>query len=235
MPKFAVYYVPQAEDELYLLGTSTLGYDVRARRSVQISRCLQDHLGGFDQEWVNKAQPYGFHLTIGDSIEFSLGDILSIEHEIDDILRCFDPNHRFTLRRCESGFVTFWGKQREVVVLRYVPNNYLMIFHTLVVALVYPLGSGSGYLQRYIRDPSLYVDDQHRAQRILKFYSPTVLDSYAPHFTLLNPYTGDCHDKIGRVFSDMFAPFSDITLDSICLLVQVSEDENWQIHREFKL
>lgn len=234
MPKFAVYYVPQAEDDFYRLGTSILGYDVRARKSVQMPKELQDRLGGFDQDWVKDARPYGFHLTIGDAIDFGFGDILSIEHEIDDILNCFDPGHPFTLQRRKEDFVTFWGKQKEIVVLRYDSNDHLKVLHTLVAARVHPLGVGSGYLQSYLKNPKQYVDRSYLDHRILKFYSPTVLDSYSPHFTLLNPYTGEDHDDLKRLFSEIFGQFSRIRLDSICLLVQMHGDENWEIYKEFK-
>ena len=237
MPKFAVYYVPPAESDFFRLGTAILGHDVRAGKSAQMPPELRDRLGGFDQAWVEHAQPYGFHLTIGDAIDFRFGDILSIEHEIDDLLNCFDPRHPFTLRRREENFVSFWGERGEVVVLRYDPNDYLWIFHTLVAARIHPLGVGSGYLQRYIQDPDRHVDRPHRGHRVRKFYSPTVLDSYAPHFTLLNPYTGGDHARLKDVLSgmDMFGRFSNMTLDSICLLIQMREDENWEVYREFKL
>jgi hypothetical protein len=234
MPKFAVYYVPQAEDDFYRLGTSILGYDVRARKPIPMPDELQKRLGDFDQDWTQVAQPYGFHLTIGDAIDFDFGDISSVEREIDEILNCFAPRHTFTLRRRKNNFVKFW-REKTIVVLRYNPNDYLTMLHTLVTARVNPLGNGSGYLQRYLKDPSQYANRPYRAQRILKFYSPTVLDSYAPHFTLLNPYTGQEHDRLAHIFSEMFEPFSRITLDSICLLVQMNKDAKWEIYREFKL
>lgn len=232
MPKFAVYYVPLIEDDFYRLGTSILGYDVRARKPVQMPEKLQDLLDNPD--WVKKARPYGFHLTIGDAIDFAPGDIQLIERELDELLHCFAPQHRFTLQRRGDDFVTFWG-QRQVVVLRYDPNDYLQMLHTLVVARLHTLGSGSSYLERYLKNPGQYAERPHQAQKIRKFYRPTVLDEYAPHFTLLNPYTGDRHDELARTFSEMFGGFSHITLDSICLLLHTNENENWEIYREYQL
>ncbi len=237
MPKFAVYYVPRGEDEFYRLATEILGYDVRARKPVQMSENLKNRflsLGGFVEGWVRDAHPYGFHLTISDAIDFNFGDIMSIEKEIDDIMNCFSPDNPFTLQSLKNDFVTFWRVQNgDAVVLRYDPNDYLKVLHTLVVARVHTLGVGSGYLQRYLKDPSQYEERPYRAHRILKFYSPTVLDSYSPHFTLLNPYTGE-NKELSCLFSEMFGKFSEIRIDSICLLLQMSKDENWQIYREFK-
>jgi len=231
MPKFAVLYVPQAEDNFYRLGTSILGYDVRAREHVQMPEELRELLSGFDEEWVKRARPYGFHLTVNEPIDFRLGDIRSIEQEIHDILDCLDPSHPFALRQCKREFVTFWGK---AVVLRYDANDDLKLLHSLVVSRVGPLGIGSAYVQRYLKDPGQWEAHPYLSHRILKFYNPWVLDSYSPHFTLLNPYTGEDHADLARIFSDMFGQYSEMTLTSICLVVQMREDENWEIWGEFK-
>ena len=235
MPKFAVYYVPQAKDDFYRLGTSVLGYDVRARAPVQMPKWLGERLGGFSQEWVRYARPYGFHLTIGAAIDFDFGKIVSIEQEIDDVLNCFDPGHHFTLRQNRDNFVTFWGKQKQVAVLRYDPNDYFKILHTLVVARVQPLGTGSTSLQDYLREPEKYAGRPHLVRRILKFYYYPVLDSYSPHFTLLNPYAGTDREALVRIFFEMFSRFAEINAESVCLFVQMREDENWKIYREFRV
>ena len=44
MPKFAVYYVPQADDPFYRLGSQLLGYDIRARAEVPLPSDLGDFL-----------------------------------------------------------------------------------------------------------------------------------------------------------------------------------------------
>jgi hypothetical protein len=54
MPKFAVYYIPEADDEnskyfkFYHLGSSILGYDVRAGEPVPMPSELRAKLGEFD-------------------------------------------------------------------------------------------------------------------------------------------------------------------------------------------
>lgn len=228
MPKFAVYYVPKKEDRFYELGTSILGYDVRARKRVPIAKELHD-LQGFDPDWVKKAQKYGFHLTIGDAIDF-VGNLHTIEKEIADIVACFHPDHCFTLEK-STGFVTRWS---NAVVLRYDPNDFLKILHTLIVARVNPLGSGSGYLQRYLSGINQYTEQCYH-HRIMKFYSPYVLDSYSPHFTLLDPYTGQDYQSVKQLFSTMFSDFPCLKLDSVCLMIQMREDKNWIIYKEFDL
>ena len=238
MAKFAVYYVPPAEDEFYCRATEILGYDVRAGKSVQMSAALQrrfDCIGGFVEGWVKDARPYGFHVTVGDAIDFSLGDILAIENEVEDILNCFSPDNPFELRRRADDFVTFWPTRNgDAVVLRYDPNDHLKILHALVTARVHPLGVGSGYLERYIKNPTQYADRPYRAHRVRKFFSPTVLDSYSPHFTVMNPYNGESKNMLTRLFDEMFGEFAEITVESLCLLLKTGEDDNWQVWREFK-
>jgi len=230
MPKFAVYHVPPEDDKLYHLGTSFLGYDIRKRKHVETSNELQDFLG-FKEEWVSKARPYGFHLTIGDSIDFEYGSLLRIEREVADILSCLNPENSLTLKKRQKDFVTFWG---PAVVLRYDPNVHLRVLHTLIAARVHPLGIGSGYLQRHLENPSVLKKPYH-IQRTLMFYSHTIFDSYSPHFTLLNPYSGkeDNKKKLADFIAQKFDEFTDIKLTSICLLVQMHEEEMWTIYKEF--
>jgi 2'-5' RNA ligase len=121
------------------------------------------------------------------------------------------------------------------VVLRYDPNDYLKILHAVIAARVHPLGTSSGYLQRYLEDPEKEAKQPYRVHRILKFVSPTIFDSYSPHFTLLRPHSGESKDELTQLFSDTFGRFDNIVLHSISLLVQSAEEENWRIYREFAL
>lgn len=223
MPKFAVYYIP--EGEFYRLGSSVLGYDVRSIAAIERPEAVAHN---FKPEWVKNNQPYGFHLTIGNAMDFNSEDLSKIEKEIRDLLDCFDPVHLFTLRQREEDFITFWNG--EHMVLRYDANDYLKIFHTLIVARVHTLGLGSGTLERYYDDRGPLAE--HRVKRVQKFYSSTVFDSYSPHFTLLNPYSGQDPDRWVRLFFDMFHPFSTITVDKISLVVKWRDSDPWSIYTD---
>jgi hypothetical protein len=229
MPKFAVYYVPEESSELYQLGSAVLGYDVRKRTSIPTLETLRS-VPHFTDVWLKKAGHYGFHLTISDSIDFDTGQMNRIKNEVADVLNCFDPAHSFTLHRRRDDFVTAWG---PALVLRYDPNDYLKILHAVIAARIHPLGTGSGYLQRYLANPEK-EPKFYRSRRIRKFFSPTIFDSYSPHFTLLNPYTGESKDELTQLFSDTFGGFHEIVIRSIALLLQPASNENWQIHQEFE-
>lgn len=234
MPRFAVYYVPPKESEFYRLGSQIVGYDVRAHNLVEAEEDLEKLLGGFEEEWVEHCRPFGFHLTIGDAIIFRgyKKDIERVEKEIEIVLNCFNPNHQFELTM-RKDFVSAYRTQRgDAIVLQYDPNDYLKLLSTLIVSRVNPLGTGSGFLERLKKNPAGYR--LYQAHRILNFYAPYVFDSYTPHFTLLDPYTENNHDRLVRIFHRMFRRFSHITFDTICLLTQ-KEGENWKICREFEL
>jgi hypothetical protein len=187
-------------------------------------------VGEFDAAWQAVARPYGFHLTIGDAIDFDLGDLGQIEAELLAVLNCFAASEEFGLVR-NPGFVQDWGAS---IVLRYDANEHLRALHTLVVSRINPMGTGSALLRRYVEQPDQYAGEPHLASRVLKFYSPRILGDYHPHFTLLNPYAGTNRAALLRALGQMFEEFVELTLDSICLLVQHSAEENWIIHREFK-
>ena len=230
MPRFAVYYIPKADDDFYRLGTSIIGYSVRSGKHIQIAEEIKNHLKGFSQEWVNVAQLYGFHLTIGCPIDFNFGELLSIEHEIDDILKCFNPEHQFTLSQSKDDFIHVGTG----IYLRYEPNQHFRILHTLVLALAQKYGTGSFYVERYYNNRDQYDGKPYMANRILKFYNyPYVLDDWSPHFTLLNRCDEESPQDIVRFLSERFNRFEHITVDTISLLIQMKDGENWRICKEF--
>ena len=234
MPKFAIYYVPRTEEPFYRLGTSILGYDVRARTAVTLPSDLREDFGQFDTSWTGISRPYGFHLTITDAIDCSWAMIPQVERELTNLLGCFDPAHPFVLRRLAESPAGIWGEMRSnSLVLLYEPNEYLRMLHTLIVARINPLGLGSGFLKHYLAHPEQELQP-HQAQQIRLFYSPTVLDSWYPHFTLLNPYTGGDPARLASLFTRLFEPYTQLTVQTICLLVQMDEGDNWHIYQEFR-
>lgn len=76
MPRYAVFFIPRADDEFYRKGTSIVNFDVRTQQHVPMPH-------DFQQEWVERAQLYGFHQTICCPIDFNTGDLQSIEQDIE--------------------------------------------------------------------------------------------------------------------------------------------------------
>ena len=233
MPRFAVYYIPQADDPFYRLGTTLLGYGIRGRASVALPHDLHEQFGQYEESWAAISRPYGFHLTITEALDCSWAAIPGIERELADLLGCFDPSHSFALRRWDQNPVGIWGEAgRNSLVLLYEPNEYLRMLHTLLVARLNPLGTGSGYLRRYLAHPEQEIPP-YEALQIKLFYSPKIFDSWYPHFTVLNPYTGGEPARIASLLGSLFEPFANLTVQTACLLIQVDGEANWQIYREF--
>jgi hypothetical protein len=192
-------------------------------------------LGSVDDAWVAVARPYGFHITITDAIDCTWATIPLVERELEDLLHCFEAAHAFTLQQRQDHPVVAWGTPRqEIIVLLYDANDYLKMLHTLLVARLHPLGTGSGYLQRALAEPPPTTQPLHLRQRTRLFYSPTVFDSWQPHFTLFNPYTASDQDRVTRVMAALFRPFASLTVRSLCLLVQAEPQGQWQIYREVR-
>ncbi len=194
---------------------------------------LRENFGQFDVNWTDISRPYGFHLSITEAIDCSLATISRVERELTDLLGCFDPAHPFTLHRKGETPVGIWGEPgRDSLVLLYEPNEYLRMLHTLIVARINPLGTGSGFLNRYLAHPEQDIQP-HLSQQIRLFYSP-VLDNWYPHFTLLNPYTGDDPNIMASLLAQLFEPYVQVTMHTICLLIQMDDEANWHIYREFR-
>jgi hypothetical protein len=234
MPKFAVYYIPQEDDPFYRLGAQILGYDIRARVEMPLPSDLRYSLGQFDLAWTTISRPYGFHLTIGDAIDCDWATIPRIERELAELFGCFDPAHPFLLQRRSERPVGIWGEtERNSLVLLYEPNEYLHMLHTLIIARINPQGTGSDYLKRYIVQ-NYQEMPPHQIQQLRLFYSRVVLDNWYPHFTLLNPYTGEDAPLMASRLAHLFAPYEQITVDAVCLLIQRDSGANWHIYREFR-
>lgn len=233
MPKFAVYYIPQADDPFYRLGSQLLGYDTRSRNSLPLPSDTREALGQFDATWTTISQPYGFHLTISEAIDCHWAKLPSLAHDLADLLACFDPAYPFTLQQHSEHSVGIWGEQgKHSLVLLYEPNEHLRMLHTLLVARLNPQGTGSSYLKKHCTQPETELPP-HELQQLRLFYSPKIFSNWYPHFTLFNPYTGTDATLMASRLAHLFAPYKQITINTLCLLVQPNDQANWHIYQEF--
>jgi hypothetical protein len=237
MAYFALYYIPSADSPFYQLGAQVLGYDVRTGALLPESNATRARLSQFDPAWVARSQEFGFHLTLGDAIEFDAAHTEVIVQEIENVLNCFDPAHPFILHQAPE-LLLYNDVPRfdhTAVLLRYDANDYLKVFHAVVAAYIHRLGSGS----YYTRIPEttlaeLSVDQPFRAHRIRHFYSPTPFDSFTPHFTLFNPYPLDAdRQQLTADLEAIFGAYQALVVDSVCLLVMPDGAERYELVREF--
>ncbi|MHA1939079.1 MAG: DUF1045 domain-containing protein [Candidatus Thorarchaeota archaeon] len=231
MPKFAVYYVA-LPNEFYHQGSAIVGYDLRTRQQAEMTQQLR-HQIDYDPSWNQNTRTFGFHCTIGCSLDFDYAHLHAIEQEIEDLLNCLNPDNPFLLHQAETPIV-FFGKDPQVVVIHYEANVYLQILHTLVTARMQPFGTNSRYLRAFLANPERYHQQPFKAQKILKFYyHPFILDDYSPHFTLFHPYSGNNQATIEQHFIKLFQPYQEIQVNSICLVIQQRDDAPYEIYREF--
>jgi len=118
-------------------------------------------------------------------------------------------------------------------VLLYEPNMSLRMLHTLLVARLTPLGTGSDFLKHYLTHPEKELQP-HARQQIRFFSSPTVFENWHPHFTILNPYTSEEMIATASHFAQLFQSYRQVTVPTICLLIQENNEANWQIYQEFR-
>lgn len=230
MAKFAVYIIPPAESEMFQHGSEILGYDVRTGRFLPEDNPTRAALPEFAPAWIQRPQTYGFHVTTGYSLFFDLEKLPAIETEIEHVLNCFSPDVQFTLTPDSDERIPFWGRENDIAVLHYQPNPALMMLHAMLIARVNPYGTTSSIAEHYREDPTRYP--AVNVHRVRQYYTPYMLDGWVPHFTLMQPYSGD--DKAG-MRQALYRLFSDEVVDvhSICLLVMPEGETHYRLHREF--
>lgn len=234
MPKFGVYYIPRADDPFYQLGSEILGYDVRRRQRMEMPISLSTKLGEFDTASVSESRPFGFHLTVCDALDCDWGTILAVEHRLMDLLACFNPASTFILNRRSEQPVGIWPNgDAYCLTLVYQPNITLAMLHALLVACINPLGKGSSYVRQYLTGARPL--QPHAAHQLRLFSSPTILDNWTPHFTLLNPYRGADPVAMASRLAALTEGYTPIRIDSLCLLIQENEEAEWFIYRDLDL
>ena len=230
MPDFGLYYVPPADHPLYRVGSDLLGYDVRTEEVLSAHNASRAHFPDLTSAWTEYSQQYGFHMTIGHAIQFEAEKLSALEAETEAILAMFDPDKPFALTPC-VGADYVYIMRGGACLLRYDPNQAVMMLHVLVVARLAPLGTGTPQLTNYLTGG--HAIPAHRAKRLTQYYYAPILDDFYPHFTLFNPLPTDDHDGVRRNVMAAVPPPSPMTIGSLCLLVRRDGETHYRIHREF--
>ncbi|MCK5884487.1 MAG: DUF1045 domain-containing protein [Bacteriovoracaceae bacterium] len=229
MKKFALYYVPDVNDSFYRLGSSIVGRDLWNDTDCAFPSELDN--------WKNcnmHTYEYGLHLTVGDAIYFDEHKLSSIIDEIETLLKVSDPDVSFILTPSEGeSFIDFRGKSNDALVLGYDANIPLIVFHTLVVARLHPLGDGSLYTHIKKNDPDQY--SAHEGKRIDLFHTYHGLENFRPHFSLLNPCPKENREDLVATINGLFRPFENkvFEVNKLALLVQDEADSPFYIVKTF--
>ncbi len=222
--RFAVYVCPPAQDPFYQWGSNLLGYDVRARRALPLPDFLQP-------EWQREAGPYGFHLTLVEGFYTDAAQLDAIEAETRACCACLSPQADL---RLTHGRLEVW--RGEVMVWRLDASPDLRVLHTLLSARLAPFVTHSPFDDEVRDHPGRYAQPYERARlRLLR--TPRGLDSWEPHFTLVQPFGGaeaQAADVAERLRAGA-APYPALVVPSVALFVQPAGEARWQVRRNIPL
>ncbi|WP_045234639.1 DUF1045 domain-containing protein [Deinococcus pimensis] len=206
--RFAVYLVPPAQSAFFRLGSAVLGWDSRAGQPVQ-------QPPGLRPEWTAKAGPFGFHLTVTEAFECDPADWDDIERELRALCACLSPDAHLAL---SGGRTEVWDGG-EVIVLRYEASEALVVLQTLLVARLARFVTGSSFDDLVREDPSKYAAPHERA-RLRALRTPRGLDTWTPHFTLVEPYEGEDAEALASDLEARFEGFGTLDFDRVTLMRQ---------------
>lgn len=71
-PRYAIYFVPAADNVLYRLGASLIGYDAYKAELLAFSGKIEAEVGGWEQ-FTADPRKYGFHATLKAPISLAAG------------------------------------------------------------------------------------------------------------------------------------------------------------------
>lgn len=227
MTRFAVYFIPD-EGELYQVGSSLVGFDIRNQQTVAQPPFTKP-------EWAPDHGQFGFHVTITDAIDVDDNQIDGISARITELLGCLRPENEYTLSFDRVGF---WRGSSNEAVLVLKPNRNVEMLHDTLVTDLHPRGKGSDYTRRYEADPAAFEPSSATdIQRVKTFYSPYIFDNFVPHFTCLGDFPGPAEERaaIEARLRESFANVDTLTIDKVALVVQRDGEDRFSILKEFSL
>ncbi|MBB5234598.1 hypothetical protein [Deinococcus budaensis] len=219
--RFAVYLCPPAGSPLYEAGSALLGFDVRAGREVP----QPDFLTPQDQ---TAAGPYGFHLTVVEGFFTDPAWWPQIEAEARACVACLSPGATLTL---SGGRVEAWDGG-ETWVHRLDPGAPLLVLHTLLLARLARFVTASPFA--VLAAQGRYAHPFERA-RLGLLHTPRGLDSWRPHFTLVQPYGGSDPASLRAQLEALTSAHHTQAYRSVALFEKREGEERWRVRAEVPL
>ncbi|WP_102127629.1 hypothetical protein [Deinococcus planocerae] len=216
--RFAVYLCPPADSPYERLGSDLLGFDVRAGREVP----LPDFLRPEDQA---DAGPYGLHLTVVEGFFTDPALWPEIEAEVRACVACLSPDAALTLT---GGRVEAWD-DGTTWVHRFDANLPLVVLHTLLLARLARFVTASPF-ERQVAVGKYNRPFEQARMRLL--HTPRGLDSWRPHFTLVQPYGGGDPAGLRERLEALTAPHHAQTYRSVSLFEKREGEERWRVRAD---
>ncbi len=170
----AVYFIPDAESNLYKFGSQILGYDIYQNKIIDFAP-----IEGL-KEVVGEAQLYAFHSTIADGLFFvTTSQIEKIKAELRYMLSEMKP---FKLSNLQiNGEFT---NQKTIVISTEDNSGQCELIHFELINRVYKSAISSNYLASKTGNYS-DKDKSLRSELLInKLGSPYIMKEFRPHFTL---------------------------------------------------
>ena len=217
--RFAVYLCPPAGSEYYRLGSQTLGYDVRARRELPLPTDIRP-------EWQTQAGPYGFHLTLVEGFSCAAESLPDIETELRACMASLSPDLKLALH----GGQTLAWRGGQVLAQVFRPSSGLLMLHAFLLARLARFVTHSPFADEVQAHPERYASAWERA-RLKLLHTPRGLDTFEPHFTLVDPHGGppDEAEALRARLDDLLAPWAEQSYDAVALFVKPEGEARWQL------
>lgn len=219
--RFAVYLCPPADDPYYRQGSELLGFDVRAQRELPLPGFLRP-------EWQADAGPYGLHLTVVEGFFTDPAWWPQIEAEARACVACLSPGAVLTLT---GGRVEVWD-DGETWVHRFAANRTLLVLHTLLLSRLARFVTASPFGAQVAQGKYAQPFEQAR-MRLL--HTPRGLDSWRPHFTLVQPYRGHEAGDLRNRLEALTAPHHTQTYRAVALFEKREGEARWRVRAELPL
>lgn len=226
-PRFAIYFAPSPETELWRFGSSLLGYDAATGKDIAAW-----HPDGIDAAtwhiWTAEPRRYGFHATL--KAPFQLQDGMNESHlyaAVDAFARDRLPTSPLTLRvtRMAAFLALRLAERREIETVAALARDVVVKFEPFRA----PLNEAD-------RARRLKVALTDRQIGYLNAYGyPYVLDDFRFHITLTGPLPSTLITDIEACLAQEFDSrdlCSLVQIDSLVVFRQVSPTARFKIvHR----
>ena len=221
--RFAVYLCPEAGSAYYELGSTLLGYDVRARQETALPEWI-------DPAWQTAASPYGLHLTLVEGFYCDAASLPAIEAELRACLVCLSPRADLHL---SGGHMDAWNGG-AVLAHVFTPSPHLLMLHAFLLARLAGFVTHSPFEDELAQHPERYRTPWERA-RLELLRTPRGLDSFQPHFTLIQPYSGPDAEQLRARLETLVAPYSVQSFQRVALFVKPEGQARWQLQADVPL
>lgn len=217
--RFAVYLCPPEDDPYYVAGSELLGFDVRVGRELPLPSFLRPE----DQADAGR---YGLHLTVVEGFYTDPALWPEIEAEVRACVACLSPGTALTLT---GGRIEVWD-DGTTWVHRFDANTPLIVLHTLLLARLARFVTASPFDGKVGEGSPPF----ERARMAL-LHTPRGLDSWQPHFTLVQPYGGEDPAGLRERLETLTAPHHAQTYRSVALFEKREGEERWRVRADLPL